>query len=287
MAGQRASKGTKSWAALLLLTPAMIVLLGAFIIPMIYILLQSLQNEHQQFSFHNYALFFQDPYYIGILWRTVKLSLFTVVLCLLLGYPVAMYMAKASGRMRGIVTFLIIAPHLISVVIRNFGWVVILGEKGWINNMLIKLGLIEKPLRLLYNELGVVIGLTDSFIVYMVLALATSLYAIDPSLHKAAGILGASKLRSFFTITLPLSLPGIIAGTTLVFSLSMSAFVTPALMGGTSVKVMPVITYEKIMATLNWPLGAALAFLLLASTYVMVTVFTRLIETKRYREVFS
>jgi putative spermidine/putrescine transport system permease protein len=287
MAAQRASKGTKSWAALLLLAPAMIVLLGAFIIPMIYILLQSLQNEQQQFSFHNYALFFQDPYYIGILWRTVKLSLFTVVLCLLLGYPVAMYMAKASGRMRGIVTFLIIAPHLISVVIRNFGWVVILGEKGWINNTLIKLGLIDKPLRLLYNELGVVIGLTDSFIVYMVLALATSLYAIDPSLHKAAGILGASKMRSFFTITLPLSLPGIIAGTTLVFSLSMSAFVTPALMGGTSVKVMPVITYEKIMATLNWPLGAALAFLMLASTYVLVTVFTRLIETKRYREVFS
>ncbi len=142
-------------------------------------------------------------------------------------------------------------------------------------------------MKLLYNELGVVIGLTDSFIVYMILAISTSLYQIDGSLYKAASILGASRLRTFFTVTLPLSLPGMVAGTTLVFSLSMSAFVTPALMGGTSVKVLPVITYEKVMAQLNWPLGAALAFLLLGSTIALVTLFTRLVETKRYKEVFS
>jgi len=274
-------------AALLLLAPALVVLLGAFLIPMFYIFGQSLQGEHQQFSFQNYAIFFQDTYYLEVLWRTAKLSIYTVLACLILGYPVAMFMAKATGRMRGIVTFLIIAPHLISVVIRNFGWVVVLGDKGWINATLMKLGIISEPLKLLYNELGVVIGLADSFIVYMVLAIATSLYAIDASLYKAAGILGASKARTFFTITLPLSLPGIIAGTTLVFSLSMSAFVTPALMGGTSVKVLPVIAYEKIMVTLNWPLGAALAFLLLGSTFTLVTLFTRLIETRRYKEVFS
>ncbi|MBV6713870.1 ABC transporter permease [Paenibacillus chitinolyticus] len=276
-----------SWTGLFLLAPSLIVLLGAFLIPMIYILLQSLQDAEQQFSLHNYLLFVQDSYYAGILWRTIKLSLYTVLLTLILGYPVALFMSKTSGKMRGLVTFLIISPHLISVVIRNFGWVVILGDKGWVNSSLIKLGLIDKPLKLLYNELGVVIGLTDSFIVYMVLALATSLYAVDQSLYKAAGILGASKARSFFSITLPLSLPGIFAGTTLVFSLSMSAFVTPALMGGSSVKVMPVITYEKIMATLDWPLGSALAFLMLASTYALVTVFTKIVETKRYREVFS
>jgi putative spermidine/putrescine transport system permease protein len=198
-----------------------------------------------------------------------------------------MYMAQASGRMRGIITMLILAPHLISVVIRNFGWVVVLGNNGWINEMLLKLGVIQEPLELLYNELGVVIGLTDAFIAYMVLAIATSLYAIDPSLSKAASILGATRLRTFASVTLPLSLPGIVAGVTLVFSLSMSAYVTPALMGGTSVKVMPVIVYEQIMSTLNWPLGAALSFLLLGSTFVLVSLFTRLVETKRYREVFS
>ncbi|MCS7464183.1 ABC transporter permease [Paenibacillus doosanensis] len=287
MASSTAKSQGSLRTALLLLAPGLIVLLGAFLIPMLYIFLQSVQDEQQRLTLHNYALFVQDPYYLQVLWRTIRLSVYTVIVTLVLAYPVAMFMAKTTGKLRGIVTFLIISPHLISVVIRNFGWVVILGEKGWINATLIKLGLIDKPLRLLYNELGVVIGLTDSFVVYMVLSIATSLYAIDASLYKAAGILGASRLKSFLTITLPLSLPGMIAGITLVFSLSMSAFVTPALMGGTSVKVLPVIAYEKIMATLNWPLGAALSFLLLASTYALVALFTRIIETKRYKEVFS
>ncbi|QRG68249.1 ABC transporter permease [Brevibacillus choshinensis] len=278
---------SKRLSITLLTAPAMIVLLGVFLIPMLLMLMLSFQDENEAFSLKNYALFVQDPFYVEILWRTIRVSLWTVLASLVLGYPVAMYMAQATGKMRGIVTMLILAPHLISVVIRNFGWVVVLGEKGWINESLVALGIIDQPLRLLYNELGVVIGLTDSFIAYMVLALATSMYAIDPSLNKAASILGASRVRTFFTVTLPLSLPGIIAGTTLVFSLSMSAFVTPALMGGTSVKVMPVIAYEQIMATLNWPLGAALAFLLLGSTIVLVTLYTKLIETKRYKEVFA
>ncbi|MED1800556.1 ABC transporter permease [Brevibacillus porteri] len=278
---------SKRLSVTLLTAPAMILLLGVFILPMLMMLLLSFQDENQAFSFHNYSLFVQDPYYLEILWRTIRVSLWTVLACLLLGFPVAMYMAQATGKMRGIVTMLILAPHLISVVIRNFGWVVVLGEKGWINETLMSLGLIDQPLRLLYNELGIVIGLTDSFIAYMVLAIATSLYAIDSSLNKAASILGASRARTFFSVTLPLCLPGMIAGTTLVFSLSMSAFVTPALMGGTSVKVMPVIAYEQIMATLNWPLGAALAFLLLGSTILLVTLYTKLIETKRYKEVFA
>lgn len=271
----------------LLTAPALIVLLGVFVIPMLLMLLLSFQDAQQAFTLENYTLFFQDTFYLEILWRTIRVSLWTVLATLLLGYPVAMFMAQATGKMRGIVTMCILAPHLISVVIRNFGWVVVLGEKGWINETLIALGMIETPLRLLYNELGVVIGLTDSFIAYMVLALATSLYSIDPSLNKAASILGASRARTFFSVTLPLSLPGIVAGTTLVFSLSMSAFVTPALMGGTSVKVIPVLAYEQIMSTLNWPLGAALAFLLLGSTIVLVSLYTKLIENKRYKEVFA
>jgi len=281
--------GSKSWAALLLLVPSLIVILGVFVLPMLYMFVISIREDGGTgaFTLEQYVLFFQDPYYVEVLWRTIKLSLYTVIVCLLLGYPVAMYMAQATPKMRGFITFLIISPHLISVVIRNFGWVVILGDDGFINNTLISLGVIEKPLRLLYNELGVVIGLADSLIVYMVLAIATSLYAVDASLYKAAGILGASRSRMFFSVTLPLSMPGIFAGTTLVFSLAMSAFVTPALMGGTSVKVMPVIAYEKMMAAYDWSLGAALAFLLLGSTLGLVALFTRLVETKRYKEVFS
>ena len=278
---------SKRLSIILLTAPALIVLLGVFLLPMLMMLLLSFQNDQQSFTLDNYALFFQDSYYLEILGRTIRVSLWTVLATLVLGYPVAMYMAKATGRMRGIVTMCILAPHLISVVIRNFGWVVVLGESGWINKSLLALGLIDEPLRLLYNELGIVIGLTDAFIAYMVLAIATSLYAIDPSLSKAASILGASRFRTFCSVTLPLSLPGIVAGTTLVFSLSMSSFVTPQLMGGTSVKVIPVLAYEQIMSTLNWPLGAALAFLLLGSTILLVTLYTKLIENKRYKEVFA
>ncbi|RAP30621.1 hypothetical protein C2W64_01817 [Brevibacillus laterosporus] len=278
---------SKRLAYLLLLLPAMIILLGVFLIPMFLILLLSFEGAEGQFSWSNYLLLFQDTYYLDILGRTITLSLYTVVCTLLLAYPVAMFMASTQGKMRGLVTMLILCPHLISVVIRNFGWVVILGDTGWINSLLIKVGLIDAPIRLLYNELGIVVGLTDAFIAYMVLAIATSLYTIDASLYKAASILGATRLQSFFHITLPLSIPGVFAGITLVFSLSMSAYVTPALMGGTSVKVIPVLAFEQIMSTLNWPLGAALAILLLSSTIVLVTLFTRLVETKRYKEVFT
>ncbi|MCY7483877.1 ABC transporter permease [Paenibacillus alvei] len=280
---------SKAWGAMLLLVPSLIVILGVFVLPMLYMFVISIREDGGAgaYTLAQYRLFIQDSYYLEVLWRTIKLSLYTVIVCLLLGYPVAMYMAQATPKMRGFITFLIISPHLISVVIRNFGWVVILGDDGFINNSLISLGVIEKPLRLLYNELGVVIGLADSLIVYMVLAVATSLYAVDASLYKAAGILGASRSRMFFSVTLPLSMPGIFAGTTLVFSLAMSAFVTPALMGGTSVKVMPVIAYEKMMAAYDWSLGAALAFLLLGSTLGLVALFTRMVETKRYKEVFS
>ncbi|AIG26068.1 ABC transporter permease [Brevibacillus laterosporus] len=278
---------SKRLGYLLLLLPAMIILLGVFLIPMLFILLLSLEGAEGQFSWSNYLMFFQDTYYLEILGRTISLSLYTVACTLLLAYPVAMFMARTQGKLRGLVTMLILCPHLISVVIRNFGWVVILGDTGWLNTMLLKVGIIETPLRLLYNELGIVIGLTDAFIAYMVLAIATSLYTIDASLYKAASILGATRLQSFFHITLPLSMPGVFAGITLVFSLSMSAYVTPALMGGTSVKVIPVLAFEQIMSTLNWPLGAALAILLLSSTVVLVTLFSRLVETKRYKEVFT
>ncbi|WPS89583.1 ABC transporter permease [Brevibacillus halotolerans] len=278
---------SKRLGYLLLLLPAMIILLGVFLIPMLFILLLSLEGAEGQFSWSNYLMFFQDTYYLEILGRTISLSLYTVACTLLLAYPVAMFMARTQGKLRGLVTMLILCPHLISVVIRNFGWVVILGDTGWLNTMLLKVGIIETPLRLLYNEFGIVIGLTDAFIAYMVLAIATSLYTIDASLYKAASILGATRLQSFFHITLPLSIPGVFAGITLVFSLSMSAYVTPALMGGTSVKVIPVLAFEQIMSTLNWPLGAALAILLLSSTVVLVTLFSRLVETKRYKEVFT
>lgn len=275
------------WVIPILLAPALIILIGVFFIPMMLMFIQSLIDEQSNFTIANYLVFFQEPFYWGVLWQTIKISSLTVLGTLILSYPVAMFMAGSTGKIRAIVTFLVLLPHLVSVVIRNFGWTIILNERGLINTFLLEIGIINQPLRLMYNELGTVIGLVDSFVAYMILAIATSLYTINPSLYKAGAIMGANRLRCFFSITFPLSLPGVYSGIVLVFSLSMSAFVTPTLLGGTSVKVMPTLTYQQIMFTLNWPLGAAISFVLLASTILLVSTFTKLTETKRYKEVFK
>lgn len=277
----------------LLLLPLALFIFGFFIVPMLYILYLSfidvkegLNVDNAVYSINNYINFFTDPYYLSSLWLTIKISLYTVVFCLLLGYPVALTMAKSSLRMRSILTLLVVSPLLISVVIRNFGWYLLLLPNGTINTLLLKVGLIERPLKLLFSETGVVIGLASAYLPFMILAIATSLYNIDPSLEKASGILGASPLRTFFSITLPLSLPGVVAGTILVFSVSMSAYVTPSLMGGAGVPVLPVITYERIMILFQWTYGSAMSYILLGVTLIIVMLYTRLFEKSKYGEVF-
>ena len=238
------------------------------------------------YSLQNYTQFFTDSYYLTSLWLTVKISLYTVIVCLILAYPVALTMAKSSPRIRGYIALLIASPLLVSIVVRNFGWYLLLLPNGTINQLLTSLGIIDTPLKLLFSEVGVVIGLSNAYLPFMILAIATSLYNIDPSLDKAGAILGASPIRSFLSITLPLSLPGIVSGCVLVFSLSMSAYVTPALMGGANVPVMPVVAYDQINNLLRWTFGSAISYVLLATTLLTVFVFTRAFEISKFKEVF-
>lgn len=276
-----------------MLFPLLLFIASFFIVPMLYIFYLSfidvkegLNVDNATYSINNYIKFFNDSYYLHSLWLTIKVSLYTVIFCLILGYPVALTMAKSSKRVRSIVTLLIVSPLLISVVVRNFGWYLLLLPNGTINTLLMKIGIIDQPIKLLFSETGVVIGLASAYLPFMILAIATSLYNIDPSLEKASGILGASPLKTFFSITLPLSLPGIVAGTTLVFSVSMSAYVTPVLMGGAGMPVLPVVTYERIMVLLQWTFGSAISYILLAITMIIVMVFTKSLERSKYGEVF-
>ncbi|GAJ41316.1 ABC transporter permease [Saccharococcus caldoxylosilyticus] len=278
--------------AVLLLLPLLLFIIGFFVIPMLYILyLSFIDTEgpggtNATYSISNYGRFFTDPYYLHSLWLTIKVSLYTVIVSLLLGYPVALTMAKCSPRVRGLLTLLVASPLLISIVVRNFGWYLLLLPNGTVNQLLIGLGITESPLKLLFSEAGVVIGLSNAYLPFMILSIATSLYNIDPSLEKAAAILGASPFRSFISITLPLSLPGIVSGMVLVFSMSMSAYVTPALMGGANVPVLPVVAYDQIINLLRWTYGSAVSYVLLGITLAIVTIFTRMMEKGRYREVF-
>ncbi|MGG3469055.1 ABC transporter permease [Neobacillus pocheonensis] len=287
------NKAKRRWApGLLLLLPILLFIFGFFIVPMLYILYLSfissdnLGGTDAAYSLKNYAQFFTDSYYLSSLWITVKVSLYTVIISLILAYPVALTMAKSSPRVRGVIALLIASPLLVSIVVRNFGWYLLLLPNGTINHTLMSLGLINTPLKLLFSEVGVIIGLSNAYLPFMVLALATSLYNIDPSLEKASAILGASPIRNFFSITLPLSLPGIVSGCVLVFSLSMSAYVTPALMGGANVPVMPVVAYDQINNLLRWTFGSAISYVLLATTLITVTVFTRAFERSKFKEVF-
>ncbi|MBI0579884.1 ABC transporter permease [Neobacillus cucumis] len=279
-------------AGLLLLIPILLFIFGFFVVPMLYILYlsfistENLNGADAVFSLQNYITLFTDSYYLSSMWLTVKISLYSVLVSLILGYPIALTMAKSSVKVRGYITLLIASPLLVSIVVRNFGWYLLLLPNGTINSLLMNMGLIHKPLNLLFSEIGVVIGLSNAYLPFMVLAIVTSLYNIDPSLEKAGAILGASPLRSFFSITLPLSLPGIVSGCVLVFSLSMSAYVTPSLMGGANVPMMPVVVYDQINNLLKWTFGSALSYVLLFITLLSVFIFTRAFEKSKFREVF-
>jgi putative spermidine/putrescine transport system permease protein len=237
-------------------------------------------------SLDNYGKFLGDPFYLGILWRTFKLAVLVTLFALVIGYPVAVYLSRATGRRRAYLTLVILAPLLISVVVRSFGWLVILGPNGLVNSALRGLGLIDAPLRLLYTETAIALGLVHVFLSFMVLSVATALGRIDPAVLRAAASLGAGPVRTFLRVVLPLSLPGVAAGSVIVFTLSASAFITPALLGGPRVKVMSYLAYQQTMLLSDWPYGAAIALVLLAMTSAGVLVYLRLLESGRLGVVF-
>lgn len=278
--------------AFLLLSPLVIFIVAFFVVPMLYVFYISffqgddINATGVHLGLTQYATFFTDPYYLKSLWLSLRISFYSVLVCLLLGYPIALTMSHAEPRARGILTLLVASPLLVSIVVRNFGWYLLLMPTGTLNLLLMHLGLIHSPLKLMFSVTGVVIGLSNAYLPFMILAIATSLYNIDPSLEKAGAILGASPWKTFWSVTFPLSLPGVVSGMVLVFSLSISAYITPALMGGANVPVLPTQVYEQIINNLRWPFGSAISFGLLGVTLAIIVVFTRLIEHGRYKEAF-
>jgi putative spermidine/putrescine transport system permease protein len=218
-----------------------------------------------------------DPYYARLFARTLKLGLVTTVICALLGYPLAYFLARSRPRVVTLGLFLLIMPLMVSAVIRIFGWIVILGRKGLINNTLIALGL--EPVKLLYNETAVVIGLVNVFMPFMVLPLMASIERIPPNLEEAARNLGANWLQMFMRTILPLSMPGLISGCLLVYSVSISAFVTPALMGGRRERMAGQQIYDEVLVSFNWPSASSLALTMVLLTLVLL--FAALFATRR------
>jgi ABC-type spermidine/putrescine transport system permease subunit I len=216
-------------------------------------------------------------YYVRLFGRTLQLSLVSTAICIVFGYPLAYVLARARPRMQTLGLFLLIMPLMVSTVIRLFGWIVILGRKGLINEALTALGL--DPVRLLYTDTAVIIGLINIFMPFMVLPLMAAIERIPPSLEEAAQNLGANWHQMFARTIMPLSLPGLVSGCLLVSSLSLSAFVTPALLGSPRDRMVGQQIYDEVLVSFNWPIASALALALVLLTAGVM--FFALLATRR------
>ncbi len=284
-----AARGKTDWVPYLLSLPSLVFLGLLFLLPVAILIAAGFSSEKLgaggHFTLKVYAGLLSDSYNTLMIWRTLKVSFITTALTLVLAFPVALYLRQVSPRVRLLISFLLLSPLLTSVVVRTLAWIILLAPKGIINETLAALGF--DPVKLIYNEIGVVIGLTHVFFGYMVLALMTSVLKINEDLLLAANNLGANNWHVLHKIILPLSLPGILAGTILVFSMCASTYATPRLLGGSSNKVMAVEIYDLAINHLEWNDAAALASILFVVIGVVVWGGTRLVESGRRRGVFE
>ena len=234
-------------------------------------------------TLENYIRIVADDYYREVIWRTLGLGLSVSFACLLLGYPLAYLIVRGPERWRVPLILFVIFPMLLNLVVRSFGWIALLANRGLVNNLLIQLGVIDTPMKLMFNLTGLMIGLTHIFLPFMVLMLAAAIRNVPRDIEAAAATLGSSRLHVFTSVTLPLSAPGILAGSILVFVLTISALVTPRMLGGPTYKVMATLIYDEYMQLLDWPSGSALSFTLTFMAIAVIWLSSRL--TRRWAGV--
>ena len=223
----------------------------------------------------NFARLLGEDYYRAIILRTLKIAGLTALFSLLLGYPLAYFLARTRSVWRGVLMFLVIAPLMTGVIVRTYGWIVLLGAQGTVNTTLLWLGLVDRPVKILETELAALIALVHILMPYMVFPLFSSLAAQDPNVEKAAATLGAGRWRTFFEVTLPLSRSGILMGSALVFTLTAGAVVTPALLGGKNVQMLGQTIYDLVLSTLNWPFASAVASILVLCQFSIIFLYFR------------
>ena len=272
------------WHPRWLVVPALAVVIVFFVLPYANLLLMSFFTPARSrpydpaLTFGNYAASFGDSFQWWILWRTLKLGFLATALALLLGYPLALNLARARGRSKALLLAMLLSPLLVGVVIRSFGWMVILADNGLVNSLLKATGLAPDGLKLMYNELGVLVGTVHIYLPFMVLSISGTLHNIAPDLELAARSLGASGATAFRRIILPLSLPGVFAGCLLVFVLAVSSYVIPVLLGGFKVITTPLLVVQTAIDVNNWPGAAAQAVMLFAASLICIGVYVRLMN---------
>jgi putative spermidine/putrescine transport system permease protein len=283
---------TQRSAPFLLTGPALLVFLGLVIIPLGMTVLLSFYDWGQykgivpEFTLKNWIEVFSDSYFLEIFLRTFRIAILVTLASILIGVPEAYILNRMSPAWRSAFLLVIIGPLLVSVVARTLGWALLLGSTGLVNQGLIALGLIKTPLEFMFTETGVVIALIHVLIPFMILAVWASLQRLDPQIENAALSLGAGRLTIWRRVILPQIVPGILSGSIIVFALAASAFASPAIIGGRRLKVAATLAYDEFLNTLNWPLGAAVATLLLVALVLITIGSNRLVE-RRYAQVFE
>lgn len=273
----------------LLVLPAAAIFTIFFIVPVVMLLAIAFNPSEVgvvNFSFHHLTLatfqrFFKRPLYWQALIRSLELSALTAAIALVLGYPLSYFVAKERRPGRAnLYMILILSSMQLDLIIRMYGLMILMGDNGLINDTLKKWGVISSPLPLMYNRSGVVVGMVQLALPFMILSLIGVIQGIDPSLEEAAQSLGASRWHTFFTITFPMSMPGVLSGSLLVFAIAVGSYAVPVLMGGWRVIVTPMHIYQQVSEVGNWRFGAAIACLLFGVSLAVVFVYHR--YTQKY-----
>ena len=235
----------------------------------------------ETFSLDNYVKFFSDPYYVGVLWTTLRVSAICTVVCLVMGLPLAYVLARTQTRFKNVLVMLVVLPLFVGNAVRAAGWMTFFGSKGFLNVTLMRLGIVTEPLEIMFTETAVVFGIIAVNLPYKVLTLQSVIEGIDRNVEEAAFSLGAAPTEMFRRVLLPLSLPGILAGTILTFILGMNAYATPVLLGGPKFRMMGPLIYGQFQLN-NWPFGAAVAFVLMTTTLALTATANILVQ-RRFR----
>jgi putative spermidine/putrescine transport system permease protein len=278
---------TSLLSATTLVGPATVFVAAGLLAPLAILFRYSLNTINprrvmvETFSLDNYTKFFADPYYTGVLWTTLRVAALCTVACLVMGFPLAYVLARTQSRFKNVLIMLVVLPLFVGNAVRAAGWMTLFGSKGFLNVTLIQLGVITEPLQIMYTESAVVAGIIAVNLPYMVLTLQSVIEGINRNVEEAAFSLGAGPMTMFGRVLLPLSLPGILAGTILTFILGMNAYATPVLLGGPKFRMMGPLVYGQFQLN-NWPFGASVAFVLMAAT-LGLTATANILVQRRFR----
>ena len=271
----------------LLAAPGAVLLLTLVVLPLLLTLVLSFQvydaatGIKDGYTVTHYAAVLTDPYDLAVFWRTLRLAALTTLICVLIGAPEAYILQRMREPWRSVFLLVIIGPLLVSVVVRTFGWSMLLGPTGLVNEALQLLGLAK--VRLLYTETAIVIALVHVMLPFMVIPVWTSLQKLDPMVEAAAWTLGASRFTALRRVVMPQVTMGLLSGSLVVFGLSASAFAIPGLLGGRRLKVAATLVYDEYMHELNWPMGAAIAIVVLIANLMIMLAYHRAVEARARR----